>query len=246
MADEVKSAVRVVMILEYFDTVRRAAGVLEIARALNLPQSSTASILRSLVKLGYLAQGEQRLYHPTPRVTLLGSWVDPDLAPDGRLIALMNDLSKLTGETIILAVAAGAGVRYIHIIPSTQRVRLHVNVGDARPLVTSGTGRLFMSEMEVDQVRRAVFRHNALRGPDEPEISLAAVRRDSQQIRRNGYCVSLDRLVKGVGLICAMLPRRDSGAMMAVAIGAPSVALRARMQEFVRTLKECVDGYRSS
>lgn len=94
MTNEVKSAVRVIQILEYFDTVRREAGVLEISRALGFPASSTAGILRSLQRLSYLVQDEQRLYRPTPRVTLLGSWIDPLLAHDGPLMALMSHLSK--------------------------------------------------------------------------------------------------------------------------------------------------------
>jgi len=243
MTNEVKSAVRVIQILEYFDTVRREAGVLEISRALGFPASSTAGILRSLQRLSYLVQDEQRLYRPTPRVTLLGSWIDPLLAHDGPLMALMSHLSKATGETIILALQVDAGARYIHIIPSTQRVRLHVNVGDVRPLLTSGTGRLFVSTMEPDQVRRAVFRHNALRGANEPEINLSTVTRDATQIRKNGYATSLDRLVPGVGIIAALLPEREGPRPMAVAVGGPSVTIRARTAELASLLREGIGQY---
>ena len=217
--------------------------MLEIARELGFPPSSTAGILRSLQQLGYLIQTEQRLYRPTPRVTLLGSWVDPLLAHDGPLMALMSHLSKATGETIILALQIDEGARYIHIIPSTQRIRLHVNVGDVRPLLTSGTGRLFVSAMDIDAVRRAVFRHNALRAPKEPEINLAAVCRDAAQIRKNGYAVSLDRLVRGVGIIAALLPEREGSQPMAIAIGGPSIAIRTRSTELAALLKEGVEQY---
>lgn len=243
MASEVKSAIRAIQVLEYFDSIRREAGVLEIARELGFPPSSTAGILRSLQGLGYLIQTEQRLYRPTPRVTLLGSWIDPLLAHDGPLMALMSHLSKATGETIILALHVDAGARYIHIIPSTQRVRLHVNVGDVRPLLTSGTGRLFVSAMDTDAVRRAVFRHNALRGPKEPEINLDTVSRDAAQIRKNGYAVSLDRLVPGVGIIAALLPERAGAQPMAMAIGGPTIAIRTRCSELAMLLKEGIEQY---
>lgn len=51
----VKSAGRVLQILEFFDDVKREANVVEICRALGYPQSSTSVLLRSLVQLGYLA-----------------------------------------------------------------------------------------------------------------------------------------------------------------------------------------------
>lgn len=217
--------------------------MLEIARALGIPQSSAAGILRTLLRLGYLVQDAHRRYRPTPRVTLLGSWVDPILARDGPLMSLMNHLSSLTGETIILAVPTDSTVRYIHVIPSTKRVRLHVNVGDERPMVISGIGRLFLSTMDIDQARRAVFRYNAMRGSKEAEINLATVRRDALQIRKIGYCVSLDRVVRGVGLVCALIPHRAHSDLMAVAIGGPSSTIRAQSEEFARMMQDGLREY---
>src|SRR3546814_16050692 len=50
----VKSAGRVLEILEYFDDLQRQSTVMEIADALGYPQSSTSALLRSLVGMGYL------------------------------------------------------------------------------------------------------------------------------------------------------------------------------------------------
>ena len=104
MSANVKSAVRVLKVLEYFDGVRRAAGVTEVARALGFPASSTTGLMQSLVDLGYLVQDAQRSYRPTPRVTLLCTWIDPQLAPDGPVLSMMNELAAATGEAIILGI----------------------------------------------------------------------------------------------------------------------------------------------
>ncbi|SUW01021.1 transcriptional regulator [Bordetella pertussis] len=110
-------------------------------------------------------------------------------------------------------------------------------------MLTSGTGRLFVSTMEPDQVRRAVFRHNALRGANEPEINLSTVTRDATQIRKNGYATSLDRLVPGVGIIAALLPEREGTRPMAVAVGGPSVTIRTRTAELASLLREGIGQY---
>ena len=73
----VKSAIRVFEVLEFFDEVQRDASLSDIARRLGYPVSSTSMLLQSMVDAGYLVQGEKRVYRPTPRVTLLGSWVSP-------------------------------------------------------------------------------------------------------------------------------------------------------------------------
>ena len=64
----IKSARRALEVLEYLDEVRSDASVMEIARALNYPQSSTSVLLRSLTSTGYLSYDPQRRrYAPTLR-----------------------------------------------------------------------------------------------------------------------------------------------------------------------------------
>ncbi|SUW01020.1 transcriptional regulator [Bordetella pertussis] len=81
MTNEVKSAVRVIQILEYFDTVRREAGVLEISRALGFPASSTAGILRSLQRLSYLVQGRATALSSDPARDIAGQLDRPRCSP---------------------------------------------------------------------------------------------------------------------------------------------------------------------
>ena len=86
----VKSAARVLEILEYFDCVQRAASVNEIAATLGYPLSSTSMLLQSLVDRGYLAQGEKRVYRLTPRVKLLGGCLSPALDANGPVPSMME------------------------------------------------------------------------------------------------------------------------------------------------------------
>src|SRR5215471_12160295 len=86
----VKSAGRVLQVLEFFDDIRRESNVVEIKDALGYPQSSTSALLRSLVELGYLNYNNtSRTYIPTTRVALLGTWIDNDLMRDGGLLETM-------------------------------------------------------------------------------------------------------------------------------------------------------------
>src|ERR1700730_16501487 len=128
----VKSSVRTIQVLEFFDELRASASVMDVSRALNYPQSSTSGLLKSLVALGYLAYDRYaRLYTPTHRVALLGSWVE---APRLRqVVQLMEELGRQTGETVMLGEQTGVIVRYIYVVPSRQLLRLHVGPGLVRP-----------------------------------------------------------------------------------------------------------------
>lgn len=230
MSANVKSAIRVLQVLEYFDGVRRPAGVTEVARQLGFPASSTTGLLQSLVELGYLVQDAQRMYRPTPRVTLLGAWIDPQLAPDGPVLSMMNELGAATGEAIILGIPSGITVRYIHVVPATKPMRLHVGPGDVRPMVSSGIGRMFLSQMEDDQVKNIVFRYNSLQQDDQKRLSYPALRRDIEGIRAAGYSVSLDRISSGAGLVCLPLPSRPQAGPMAVAVAGLSSTIRSNSE----------------
>jgi DNA-binding IclR family transcriptional regulator len=234
----VKSAARVIEVFEYFDRVRRAATVTEVARALGYPQSSTSVLLRSLVELGYLEQDAgRRSYLPTPRVTLLGSWIEPLLAPGGEIMRLMEELGGQTGETVFLGVPSGDAVRYIHVVQATNTMRLHVSSGTVRPMAISGMGRLFMSQMDEARVRRIVERYNAELAGEEGKLNLAAVRRDLASIRADGYVPSFDRVTQGAGGVSVLLPVAPHGVPMAVAIGGLSRTIRDNRERLLQLIR---------
>ncbi len=238
MSGPVKSAARVIEVFEYFDRIRRAATVTEVARALGYPQSSTSVLLRSLVGLGYLEQDEgRRSYLPTPRVTLLGSWIEPLLAPGGEIMGLMDELGEQTGETIFLGVPSGDAVRYIHVVQATNAMRLHVGNGTVRPMAISGMGRLFMASMDEARVRQIVERYNAELAGDEGRLNLASVRRDLASIRADGFVPSFDRVTPGAGGISVLLPVAPHGVPMAVAIGGLSRTINENREHYLQLIR---------
>lgn len=237
MSTAVKSAVRVLEVLEHFDSIQREASVTELARDLGYPVSSTSVLLKCLAESGYLEQDASRMYHPTPRVSLLGAWIDPLLAPGGPIVQMMNELGVMTGETIILAVPLGMTVRYISVVPATKTVRMHVGPGTTRPLLTSGFGRLFLAGMSAEKVRQNVFRFAAQQIDKAACPSLAAVRRDVQAIRMAGHAISMNRVTQGAGVVAVPLPKTACNTPMAVGIGSSTPTIRAHGREFAAQIK---------
>jgi len=240
----VKSAVRVMRVLEYFDGVRRAAGVTDIALALGFPPSSTAALLQSLVGMGYLTQDEQRNYQPTPRVTLLGAWIEPALTPDGAVLSAMDALSRETGETIILGVRSGQLVRYLHVVQARTPMRVHVDAGETRPLALSGIGRALMSQLDDGEIRDIVTRHNVQCDDPGRCVISAALRRDIRQIRAQGYAVSIDRFIQGAGLVAVALPDGTGKTPMALAIAGLSSSIRADAKRLADRIRDQADRHR--
>ena len=135
-AGSVKSAGCVLRVLEFFDEIQRDARVAEVAERLGFPQSSTSILLNCLVELGYMDYlQERRSFLPSPRVTLLGTWLDKGPVRNGSLMRMLEELSQKTGDTVIIAARSGIFAQYIHVLQARATTRFHVPPGSRRLVV---------------------------------------------------------------------------------------------------------------
>jgi DNA-binding IclR family transcriptional regulator len=239
-AMNVKSAVRVIEVLEFFDSVQRDASLSEIAGALGYPLSSTSMLLHSLVERGYLRQGDKRAYCVTPRVKLLGAWLSPLLDANGPVTSMMDWIGTQCQQLVVLAAPEHMQVRYIRVVPATGTVRMHVAAGVVRPLPTSGFGRLFMSRMSEEEVDLVLRSHNAQQPTDSSRLSASVLRRDLQAIRATGCSVSFDKVSPGAGVVAVQVPTPIDETPLAVGIGGPSALIRSNAASYGALLQEAV------
>jgi DNA-binding IclR family transcriptional regulator len=228
----VKSASRVLEILEYFDDLQRQSTVMEIADALGYPQSSTSALLRSLVSMGYLIyDAHARTYITSSRVALLGSWVNSQFFAEGAIISMMKELNEQTGDTVVLAVRNGLHMQYIHVVQATSPARLHMTLGTVRPLAASGAGYALLSTMTDSEVTRLVIRINAETEEGKPLIKIRELLESLAVIRRKGYAFTCDMVTRGGGIIAAPLPRINGQPRMILGVGGISEVMRGREEE---------------
>ena len=233
----VKSAGRVLEILEYFDDLQRQSTVMEIADALGYPQSSTSALLRSLVTMGYLNyDAKKRTYITSSRVALLGNWVNSPFFAEGDIISMMKELNEETHDTVVLAMRNGQHVQYIHVIQATSAARLHVTLGTIRPLAASGAGYAFLSTMPDDEIRRLLMRINADREADQAIVPYADLMEEIARVRSRGYAFSYDKVTRGGGMLAAPIPSLGGKPPMIIGIGGISEVMRAREAELAQTL----------
>lgn len=238
----VKSAGRVLEILEYFDDLQRQSTVMEIADALSYPQSSTSALLRSLVTMGYLNyDAANRTYITSGRVALLGSWINSPFFAEGAIISLMKEVNEATQDTIVLAVRNGLFVQYIHVIQATSPARLHMTLGTVRPLAASGAGYAILSTMTDAEITRIVMRVNAEARDGEPLIKIREVLEKIETVRANGYAFTCDMVTRGGGMMAVALPRMTGQPQMVVGVGGISEVMRQREGELARILREKIE-----
>jgi DNA-binding IclR family transcriptional regulator len=243
----VKSAGRVLAILEYFDEIQRPANVVEIAETLELPQSSTSALLRSLATIGYLHFNRTaRTYLPSCRVSLLGNWVSTPLVSEGAAQRCMEDLQRKTGNAVVLAVRNGVWSQYIHVLQSTTTKRLHLPRGALRPIGASGTGFAILSTLSDTEVRKIAHRINAEASLGESAVTsveTAALLERVGLVRRQGYSHTADLVTQGGALLAMPLPITDGGQALVVGMGGSSVVFQERRDEFVALMRETIQSH---
>jgi DNA-binding IclR family transcriptional regulator len=242
----VKSAGRVLRILEFFDEIQREARVTEIAERLSFPQSSTSILLNCLVDLGYMDYlPESRSFLPSPRVTLLGTWLDKGPIRNGSLIRMLEEISHKTGETVIVAARNGIFSQYIHVLQARSAMRFHVPHGTRRLVAWSATGFALLTKCSDNEIRVLCTRTNAEALFGQPRVDINQVLENVRQTRRNGYFFSTGLVTPGAGSIAVPLPDNIDARDRALTVAVSGILdeIGRREKEIVALLHEVATRY---
>lgn len=251
----VKSSLRTLQILEYIDSRQRAVTIAELSTSLAFPQSSTSTIVQSVINAGYLVvDHDGRGILPSSRVAALGNWVEPRISR-ADIKSLMVAVGERTNQTILLGVPSDLCVRYIDVIPGRHAMRLDIPVGSRLPLMEAGMGRLLLSEMP-DQTVEELWQQTKRRVKDggaqgirpsdvsnlwnaNPFVSpLAEIMGELKQIRRTGFAISLGRISLGAGIVCVALPRGPLEQPIGLGIGGLSELISRDAQQILSVVRD--------
>jgi DNA-binding IclR family transcriptional regulator len=239
MNQTIKSARRVLEVLEYFAERQRPATVEEIRQTLGYPQSSTSVLLRSLTTLGYLSQETStRRFRPTIRIALLGAWLIDESGRAPNPSAMMRRLSAATGDLIVLGSQQGMHAVYVKIVQATNPIRFHMKQGAFRPLCRTAVGRALLSSRSDKEIGTIVRRANAERPPGEPPTSQDEVIEAVRQGRKLGYFLTKGTVTPGAGVIAMRIEGLRDHPPLAIAIGAPIDRIESEQSYFVELLRK--------
>jgi len=244
----VKSAGRVLEILEFFNELRREARLAEIASGLGYPLSSTSVLLKTLIQLGYIDYDPQtRMYCPSARVAMLGAWLEYHPLGDGRLVRMVDALSRRCGLSVVVSARNGIYSQVIHVAHATGPVRYDIPRGSRRFLCWSATGYALLTRLRTINVPTLVRRTNAERPPETPPIDLRRVLQHVEEAVGQGYFYSRGLVTEDAGAIA--MPLMDGidrrGRPLAIGISGPLSTLDERESGIVEMLRASIYDYRA-
>lgn len=240
----VKSAGRVIKILELYDVLRREAPVSEVSELLDLPQSSTSVLLRSMVVMGYLHfNPTTRAFSPTTRVALLGNWINGSMISNGLLMRLLQRVNARTTQAVVVAARNQIWSEYIHVVQSTNKVRLFVVKGSRRPLVRSGTGLMLLSDLPEGDIKRIAMRSNAEVASNDARLCISTLVEQVETVRNRGWAFTFDTITKGGGMIAMSLPRMNDEEPLVIGLPGITSDLKKNLHQYLDIIREEIGRY---
>ncbi len=237
----VKSAVRVLEILELFQQHRAPRQLKDICDALAYPQSSGTVLLKNLVTLGYLSYDRaSRCYFPTLKVAALGDWVEHALFGHGKIFEVMRDLHSATGEAVSVALQNDVYMQYIRIIQSVHPLRFHVEEGSLRPLTLSATGWMLMATHPDKEVDRLIRRANIATPRTEDRQPMELMMQRVREVRARGTAYAENVPLLGGATLCVMLPLKVQGRPVVLGMGGALERIRAHREEYLQLMLDLV------
>lgn len=186
--------------------------------------STLHRLLSTLQAIGYLEQeADSRRYRLGLKLVRLGlkSQAGLDLARLAR--PSMEELVGRCEETVYLGKLQGQAVSYLGVVLPPRAVRITVNVGDLRPLHSTGTGKVLMAH--VPPAFAAEYAAGGLERFTAHTITEAAdLERELESIRRQGYAIS-DR-EHSLDVASIAVPVRDATGSVAAALAISAPAFR--------------------
>ena len=243
MAQEpVKSAIRTLFLLEKFANEQRPLSIGELSNLMDMPQSSTSVLVKSLVSLGYLEHDQTaRTYYPTLRVALLGTWLRRRDKLTGSLPRILQNIADELNETTYVTMRNGIYSQHIVAQYPEDPQRIKIDSDWLYPLACTAPGWALLSD-EPDVEIGKIIRRTKTEAPVEHWRNTAgdAIAK-IQETRKNGFAFSSGQTVKEVSAISVLL-QPYTGGKFAVSVAGRIERMSERRDQIVSTLKEILGG----
>ncbi len=213
----VKSAARVLDILEHLARSDRELTLTEIATALDLPKSSTWLLLQTLVGRGYLefasASGP---FFLGPKVMELAGAYTRKASLLQSFPAIARSLVQACEETVQLAVLSGVEILYLAKEDGTRPVRLVSDTGKRLPAHATALGKVLLASISDAELEERFSNVPLTRTTSHTITSLTHLMRELSSVRTRGYAIDNEEVEDD--LLCFAAPVRDADGKVTAAI----------------------------
>lgn len=232
----VKTALRVIEIMEIFAREGRSLTLTELARTLGAPMSSCLGLIRTLASLGYLYEtGRRQGYYPTGRLLDIAQRIarnDPLLE---RVQPVLEALRDETGETAVFGKLRDDGrVLYLEVRESANPVRYTASPGEVRDVHLNSIGRAILGALPATARDTTLTGVRFQRMTDRSLMSRDALEQAIAAWQAQGWYPNFGESLPDLGAIA--MPVELGGTVYGVSVAGPIHRVQERTDRIVDAL----------
>jgi len=217
----VKSIVKAFEILELLDN-NGELGITEISLALGWDKSTAYRIALSLKETGYITQNPANSkYSNSFKLFEMGNNVVERLGLRRQAQSYLEQLSRITNETVNLAIMYEANILYIDKIESTATIKVNLNVGKKVPAYCSGLGKTMMAFMDEEKVLSVLKNVEFEKYTNKTITNTKDLLEQFKKIREQGFGYDDEEYVEGLKCIASPIFGYDGKVVAAVSLAIP-------------------------
>lgn len=235
MSNLVPAATRTMTLFEVFAREKRPLSNSELARLLQLPESSCSDLVSTLLGCGYLMKtAKSRRLYPTSRLLTVAQ----DISVNDSVLASVREACELlrdqTGESVLCGRLEDGVVHVIAVSEGRHSLRYAAGSGDRLSLHVSALGKAILSLGSDEEARRQLaikpLKKLASGTLTDPEQLVAQI----QAFRQQGWASVENE--GGEDLAALAVAGSIGSETFAISIAGPVGRLRLERDSYVRSL----------
>ncbi|RYE11236.1 MAG: IclR family transcriptional regulator [Hyphomicrobiales bacterium] len=199
-----KSLAKAMRVLKLFSAQEPRLSLAEISVRLDMPKSTTHSILKSLVAEGLIEKIGGEAYALGTGILALSQTVRVNVEIRDRAAPHVRALADQAGESVYLTFREGDRILYIYAVESSRRLIARTAVGDRMPMHCTGVGKAILGHLPEEEARGILERVGMPRVTPKTITDIDVLMADLREIRERGY--SRDDSENEMGNYCVGAP----------------------------------------
>lgn len=198
--------------------------VTEIGKALDMPVQSAHRLLASLAEHGFVTQNPKtRRYKLGLSIMKYGFLMWDSLMLRTIARPYMEELSRLTKETVYLSVRENAEGIYIDSVDSPQILKISEPIGLRLPLFIGASNRVILAFLKPSLQKSLLDSFNWDDIPALKPLTRAYIEEELARIREQGYAVTEGEATEGTTGIGAPIFSYDNTVIGSLNVAGPSI-----------------------
>ena len=221
--EKMQTLERAIAIMDCFSQEQPELGVREAARLIHLSSSTTGRLMSALKDLGLLSQNPKTHTYSLGGKVLSWSGVYTSNL-DVRTLALpaIEELHRITQETISLYVIEGNDRMCVERLESPQNVRIVARIGRRLPLYAGSAGKVLLAFLPPDRQDEIINTTIFTPLTSKTIVDQAALRDELVKIHAQGYAISYGEWLIDASGIAAPIFNQNGEVTAALTISGPS------------------------